>query len=128
MENKKVVLEFWKAMETNDFHKASEWLSEDFKCFWPQSSEIIIGRENFAEINTNYPADGKWTFKINSIVSEDDRVVTDVSISDGTINARAITFHTVSNDLIHEQTEFWPDEYNPPEWRKKWVTLINGDS
>ncbi|MDV5054727.1 nuclear transport factor 2 family protein, partial [Vibrio sp. T13N] len=30
MNSKEVVLAFWDAMKTNDFTKASEWLSPDF--------------------------------------------------------------------------------------------------
>ncbi|EKD82899.1 MAG: hypothetical protein ACD_39C01019G0001, partial [uncultured bacterium] len=55
-----VVASFWQAMATNDFFKAGEWLADDFECFWPQSNELIAGRENFAQINTNYPAAGQW--------------------------------------------------------------------
>ena len=124
MNAKEVVIAFWKAMESNDFYKASELLSEDFECFWPQSCELIVGRANFAEINTNYPANSAWTFHINSIICEDNRVVTDVDVSDGTISARTITFHTVENELISRQTEFWPDDFHPPEWRRQWVRII----
>ena len=45
-------------MQTNDFAKASEWLSPDFEGFWPQSGELIVGRDNFAAINSYYPANG----------------------------------------------------------------------
>jgi len=124
MNAKEVVIAFWKALESNDFYKASEWLSEDFECYWPQSSELIVGRKNFAEINTHYPANGTWIFHINSVISEGNRVVTDVNVTDGTVSARAITFHTVENELITSQTEFWPEDYEAPEWRRQWVRIV----
>lgn len=124
MNAKEVVIAFWKAIESNDFYKASEWLSEDFECFWPQSSELISGRLNYAEINTNYPADGTWRFHINSIISESNNVVSDVDITDGSVSARAITFHKVENELITRQTEYWPENYEAPEWRRQWVRII----
>jgi len=120
---KETVLAFWEAMGSNDFFQASEWLAEDFSCFWPQSSECIIGRKNFAELNTHYPTEGRWTFEVHSIVCEGQQVVTDVGVSDGKVQARAITFHTVKKGLIQSQTEFWPDTFEAPEWRRKWVTL-----
>ncbi|HGS5465886.1 TPA: nuclear transport factor 2 family protein, partial [Vibrio parahaemolyticus] len=40
MNSKEVVLAFWDAMKTNDFAKASEWLSLNFEGFWPQSNEL----------------------------------------------------------------------------------------
>ena len=127
MNAKKVVLLFWEAMKSNDFFKASEFLSEDFQGIWPQSDELIIGRKNFAEINSFYPANGKWLFNINSVVCEGHQVVTDVSITDSVQKARVITFHTVKNGLISKQLEFWPEDYEAPEWRSKWVKKIKGN-
>ncbi len=124
MNAKEVVKAFWKSMESNDFYRASERLSEDFECYWPQSSELIIGRANFAAINTNYPTKGTWRFRINSILCEGNSVVTDVDVTDGLISARALTFHTVENELIIRQTEFWPDTFEAPEWRRQWVRII----
>lgn len=60
---------------------------------------------------------------INSIVSDGNQVVTDVSITDGSLKAKAITFHTIENGLISKQTEYWPDDYPAPDWRKPWVTI-----
>ena len=124
MTAKEVVLAYWNAMQSNDFKRGSEWLSEDFELYWPQSSELIAGRENFALLNSNYPAAGPWRFGINSVICEGNRVVTDVDVTDGAVSARAITFHTVENDLITRQTEFWPDRFDAPEWRRKWVRII----
>ena len=124
MNAKEVVLAFWKASESNDFHKATKWLSEDFECYWPQSRELIVGRENFAEINPNYPSNGTWRFHINSILCEGNRVVSDVDVTDGSVRARALTFHTVENDLITRQTEFWPETFEAPQWRRQWVRII----
>jgi len=74
-------------------------------------------------VNTNYPSIGKWFFVLNSIVAEENNVVTDVSITNGTLKARAITFHTVENNLIVKQREYWPDDYPAPKWRSQWVEI-----
>ncbi len=125
MTAKEVVRAFWQAMQSNDFEHASQWLTDDFENYAPQSSEVVTGRSNFAMLNSHYPAQGKWTFTLNSIVAEGVQVVTDVSVSDGTVAARAITFHTVEHNLIRRQTEFWPDDYPAPTWRGEWVALEN---
>ncbi len=118
-----VVQSFWLAMQSNDFANAAKWLSDDFENYAPQSGEVIRGRANFASVNTHYPANGRWEFRINNLVAEGDQVVTDVSITDGTVAARAITFHQVANGQITGQTEYWPDDYPPPAWRAAWVSL-----
>lgn len=124
MKSKDIVIAFWSAMATNDFVKASQWLSPDFEGFWPQSREKIIGRDNFSAINSNYPVEGKWKFEIHSIVNENSTVVTDVKVSDKVQSARVITFHTVENGLITKQTEFWPSAMIAQAWRTKWVKLV----
>lgn len=124
MSPKDVVLAFWDAMRTNDFEQASRWLSEDFEGYWPQSSELTTGRASFAAINSHYPASGQWRFELNAIVCEGNQVVTDVSITDGSQQARAITFHTVKDGLIAKQTEFWPDPMEAQVWRARWVSIV----
>ena len=124
MEPKDVVLRFWETMGINDFEAASRWLSEDFELIWPQSGELIRGRANFAAINTHYPAHGRWQFTINDLVTEGAKVVSDVSVTDGEMTARAITFSTVQDGKISIQVEFWPDPYDPPAWRAEWVELL----
>lgn len=121
--SKTVIEGFWEAMATNDFGHASTWLSADFEYFMPQTGEYLRGPQTFAALNTAYPAQGRWHFDVRTIVAEGDQVVSDVAITDGVIRARAITFHTVENDLIRRQIEYWPDDYPPPEWRARFVTV-----
>lgn len=116
-----MVINFWRVMGSNDFEAASSCLSEDYELLWPQSAERLVGRANFAALNANYPAHGLWSFHVNSLVAEGDTVVSDVTISDGEVRARAITFSTVRDGLISRQVEFWPDDYEAPEWRSQWV-------
>lgn len=121
---KHIVEQFWKKMQTNDFHAAAELLHDDFRLEWPQSGEAIEGRKNFAEVNTNYPASGKWRFTINALVAEGEEVVSDVSVNDGAVTARAITFSTVREGKIARQIEFWPDPFEAPAWRAGWVVKM----
>lgn len=120
----KTVEEFWRSMQTNDFFKAGRCLSDEFELFWPQSGELIKGRENFAQLNSAYPASGNWKFKINRIFSCGSEVVSDVAVTDGSVVGRAITFSTVENGLIAKQVEFWPDCFEAPDWRRRWVEKI----
>lgn len=82
---------------------------------------MIEGREAFAALNTAYPAKGPWTFDLRRIVGDGDQIVTEVGVSDGTMRATALTFHTVRGDLIAFQREFWPDPFEAPAWRTAWV-------
>lgn len=124
MKPKQIVEQFWKIMEGNDFYAVAKLLHDDFTLEWHQSGERIRGRENFARINTAYPAEGKWHFIINTIVAEGETVVSDVSVTDGVRQDRVITFSTVRDGKIWKQVEFWPEPFKAPDWRKAWVENI----
>ena len=123
-ENKQIVERFWATMQTNDFKAAGELLHDDYTLEWPQSGERIRGRANFVAINENYPAHGRWQFTIQRIIAEGNEVVSDVDVTDGVITARVITFSTIQEGKILHQIEFWPDPFEPAEWRAQWVERI----
>lgn len=108
-------------MQTNDFAAAAEFLHDDYVLDWPQSGERVRGRQNFVAINANYPASGRWEFTVHCLIAEEDQVVSEVSVTDGTIMARVITFSTIRDEKILCQTEFWPDPFEPAAWRAQWV-------
>jgi ketosteroid isomerase-like protein len=120
-DSKQIVQAFWTAMQTNDFQAAGQLLHDDYILDWPQSAERIRGRMNFVAVNENYPAHGRWQFTIHRIIAEGNEAVSDVEVTDGTITARAITFSTVQDGKIIRQIEFWPDAFEAPAWRARWV-------
>lgn len=120
---KTVVARFWQVMNTGDFEAASRLLAEDYLLEWPQSSERIVGRANFVAVNSRYPAQGPWRFTVNRLLTEGSEAVSDVSVTGGTLEARALTFSTVRSGLIQSETQFWPETYAAPEWRRAWVEL-----
>jgi len=120
-ESKQVVRNFWEAMQSNDFRRAGDLLHDDYLLEWPQSGERIRGRENFVAVNENYPAQGRWEFKIHRIIAEAEEVVSDIEVTDGVVVARVITFSTVREGRILRQTEFWPDTFEAAPWRAQWV-------
>jgi len=125
MPSEEIVKTFWSLMQTNDFRSVGEVLSNDFILEWPQSKERIRGRDNFAAMNEQYPANGRWEFQINRIIAVDNEAVSDVSVTDGVQVARVISFFQISNNLIQKMVEFWPDPFAPLENRKHLVELFD---
>jgi len=121
MNPKQLLEQFWQTMQSNNFYAVARLLHDDFILEWAQSGERIRGRDNFAKLNTAYPTQGTWHFTINSIVADGDEVVTDVSVTDGTLHDRVITFSTIRDGKIWKQVEFWPESFAAPEWRTQWV-------
>jgi ketosteroid isomerase-like protein len=122
---KLIVERFWMAMQSNDFKAAGQVLHDDYILDWPQSGERIRGRSNFVAVNENYPAHGRWEFTLHRLLADGNEVVSDVEVTDGVLRGRAITFSTVQDGRIRSQVEFWPDPYEPADWRKEWVERID---
>src|SRR5258707_2374504 len=108
---KQIVAQFWFLMHANDFAAAGALLHDDYVLDWPQSGERVRGRENFVAINAHYPAAGRWQITLDRLVAEGDQVVSQVSVTDGVVRARAITFSTIQDGLILHQIEYWPDPF-----------------
>jgi SnoaL-like domain len=123
-----VVKKFWELMATNDFQSVGSVLSDEFVLDWPQSNERIRGRQNFAQMNLEYPAHGRWQFTIHRIVGNDREAVSDVSVTDGVQHARAISFFTVTDDQIIKMVEFWPDPFSAAANRAHLVEKLMPDT
>ena len=122
-----LALKYWEAMETNDFAAVGPLLSDDFVLDWPMSNERIVGRENLAAMNTAYPAEGLWTFRVESVVADDASAVTDVVIMNVGVEQRCITFFTYAEGLICKIVEYYPDPTEPETDRKQWTEpLVKG--
>ena len=120
-EQRRIVEQFWAAMQANDWAAAGALLHDDYTLDWPQSGERIRGRDNFVAVNASYPAAGRWRFTIHRIIADEQGVVSDVGVTDGALVARAITFSILRDGKILHQTEFWPDPFDAPTWRTRWV-------
>lgn len=116
-ETREVVERFWAAMNTNDWRAVGDLLHDEYVLEWPQSGERLRGRDSFAAMNGDYPANGVWQFTVNRLVADGDTAVTDVSVTDSVVQARAITFSVVRDGRIIYQNEYWPDPFEPQAWR-----------
>jgi ketosteroid isomerase-like protein len=124
---RRLVTQFWAAMQANDWAEAAALFADDYLLHWPQSGERISGAANFVAVNAAYPAAGRWRFTVERLVVEGEQAVTDVVVSDGAVTARAITFTTVRDGRIAAQVEYWPDPFDAPAWRAPWVERATGN-
>ena len=109
-----IVQQFWALMQTNDFAAVAAVLAPDFVLEWPQTRERIRGAERFARMNADYPAHGRWEFTIHRIVGDAHEAVSDVAITDGLQQARAISFFETADGRVRRLVEYWPEPYDAP--------------
>jgi ketosteroid isomerase-like protein len=126
--NQELVERFWQAMSRNDWTAAGRLLHEDYLLHWPQSGERIRGRGNFVAVNANYPAAGPWRFTVHRLVADEHCVASDVTVTDGAISSRAVSFFEMRDGLIWRVIEFWPDPFPPAAWRAAWTDRAGSSS
>ena len=115
----------WRAINARDFNAAGDLLHDDFVCEWPQSRERIRGRANFIAVNRDYPGD--WSITVRRVVASGDEAATEVSIRiDGRTDV-AVSFFELRDGKILRETDYWPEPYDAPEWRARWVEAIESD-
>ena len=120
-----LVREFWTLMGSNNFASVQAVLGEQFILEWPQSNERIRGAARFAQMNSEYPAQGPWCFAVNKVVANTaSEAVSDVTVTDGSMTARAVSFFSVEAGKIARIVEYWPESYAAPANRAHLVERI----
>jgi ketosteroid isomerase-like protein len=109
-----IVRQFWTLMQANDFAAVATVLAPDLVLEWPQTKERIRGADRFVRMNAEYPAHGRWEFTIHRIVGDERDAVSDVGITDGVQQARAISFFETADGRVRRIVEYWPEPYEPP--------------
>jgi limonene-1,2-epoxide hydrolase len=114
---REVVESFWAAMAANDWDAAAQLFVDDAAIEWPCSGERMRSPDAWAEVQRRYPTTGRWSFDVHRLVVDGDVAVSEATVTDGEQTARVIVFSEISGDRIKRQVEYWPDAYEPQEWR-----------
>ena len=114
MSSQDLIRAFWGAMQDNDWERAAGYLARDCVIGWPCSGERIVGRTDFAAIQSRYPTNtGRWSFDVHRLVADGNTVVSEVTVSDGEQSARVVAFSDIDGEQVVHQVEYWPMAYDP---------------
>jgi hypothetical protein len=103
------------AMNRRDWETAGQLLAPDDVFELALSRERIVGRDAYIDFNRGYPGD--WHIAIDQVVAEGDSVVLRLTVTIGDQAEIAIAFFELRDGLISRETDYWPEYYDPPEWR-----------
>ena len=143
MGNRAVVERFTEALAANDFDAQDALLHDDYVGRYPQSGEIIRGRENRRKIMENYPGTERGiTASSDRIVGSDDEFVTgpswninhlsgsgdDMSFTGRITYPNGETWHTalfltMRDGKIWREVAYFGPAFDPPAWRASLVEL-----
>lgn len=114
---------WWQAIDRADFSAAVRLMAPEAVVDWPLSNERMASPMMWQQVNEHYP--GRWAATVQSVVAENDSVVTVTDITDGSITVVAISFFTIQMGRITNLVEYWPEPYAPPGGRSQWTVPIS---
>ena len=143
MGNRAVVERFTEAMAANDFDAQDALLHDDYVGRYPQSGELIRGRQNRRKIMENYPGTERGiTASSDRIIGSDDAFVTGPSFNlihlSGSGDEMSLigritypngeTWHTtlfltMKEGKIWRELAYFGPAFDPPAWRAPFVEL-----
>ena len=144
MTNRRVVDESWRIVRDGDLDALESLLHPDVVVTYPQSGEVIRGRDNVIATVRQFPTDlptgadevhldtTEKTAAIGSSMPFGMSLVTIVDDGELVVSRAILTyptgdvFHTCSifkvrSRLIAEEVTYFARPFDAPEWRKEWV-------
>jgi ketosteroid isomerase-like protein len=115
-----VVRRLWELFEARRWDEAGELLTEDFVSEWPHSNERIRGRNNYIELNRNYPQG--WTIVVDRIVDAGDVVVSEITVTQDEQVFNAAAIFELRDGKLARAREYWVEagsEFHPE--RSRWA-------
>jgi predicted ester cyclase len=115
-----VVAAYWATAQGRDWVAFGALLADDIVYDLSQTRELIRGRDKYVRFNQEFPGD--WALTIIRLVATGAHVATWTSFTvDGTEAPGLCFFDLDSAGRIAHITDFWPERYEPPTWRKHLV-------
>jgi SnoaL-like protein len=125
-ENAALVRRLWELFEARRWDDARELLHEDFVADWPHSLERMRGRDNFIELNRNYPEG--WSIRVERVAAQDDLVVSEITVTHGDATFHAASFFLARDGRLVRARENWVERgsESQPE-RGRWTEPLDDE-
>lgn len=110
----------WAASAAGDQAAEHDIYHDDAVCEYPQSGEIIHGRQNLQALRSQHP--GKPSgFAIRRIVGEGNLWVTEYVITYQGKPAYTVSIMEFRDGKVAREVQYFADPFDAPAWRAQWV-------
>jgi len=110
----------WAASAAGDQTAEHEIYHDDVVCEYPQSGEIIRGRQNLQALRSHHPAKPSG-FVIRRILGEGNLWVTEYVITYDNKSAHTVSIMEFRDARVAHETQYFADPFDAPAWRAPWV-------
>jgi ketosteroid isomerase-like protein len=110
----------WAASAAGDQVTEHEIYHDDAVCIYPQSGEVIHGRQKLQALRSHHP--GKPSgFVVRRIVGEGNLWVTEYEIDYEGQSAFTVSIMEFRDGKVARETQYFADPFEAPAWREQWV-------
>ena len=110
----------WAASAAGDQVGEHEIYHDDVVCEYPQSGEVIYGRQNLQALRSHHP-DRPSEFSVRRIVGEGNLWVTEYVINYGGKRLFTVSAMEFRDGKVSHETQYFADSFEAPAWRAQWV-------
>ena len=93
---------------------------DDVVCEYPQSGEMIYGRQNLQALRSHHP-DKPSEFTVRRIVGAGNLWVSEYLINYGGKRLFTVSVMEFREGKVSHETQYFADSFDPPGWRARWV-------
>lgn len=118
-ENRELVVRYYQTLNDRDWDAFRSTLAENVLYEVPQTKERVRGREPYVDFSATFP--GEWTVEVVRVVADGDGGAGQILFRDGDKEDTGIAFFEFSEGKISRIHDFWPEPYEPPERKSRFV-------
>ena len=109
---------FWQDVLSQDRENLPSWFREDAVIRWHCSNEQFTVAE-YVRVNCDYPND--WSGELERIEETGNAVILAGRVYplDRSMSFHVVSFLRIENGKIAEMDEYWADDGEAPDWRRK---------
>jgi hypothetical protein len=107
------------ALNTRDLEWFDALYHDDVVIEWPQSGEVIRGKNNIRELRQAYPTPPTAT--LGRIIGSGDQWATEMVFDYDGDRFHVVVIHQWRDGLVVRETSYYAAPFEAPAWRAKWV-------
>lgn len=110
----------WAASAAGDQVAEHAIYHDDVVCEYPQSGEVIRGRDNLQSLRSHHPGSPSG-FVVRRIVGEGNVWITEYVIAYEGKRACTVSIMEFCEGKVSRETQYFADSFDAPVWRAQWV-------
>jgi hypothetical protein len=110
---------FVEAINTGEMEPFDALYHDDVIIEWPQSGEVILGKQKIRELRLAYPTPPRATLR--RIVGHGDLWATEMLFDYAGDPFHTIVIHEYRDGRVALETSYYAAQFQAPSWRAKWV-------